>query len=313
VTGGAQGPPTSPSTPPLAPSRARATEVLRACGLTDLTVTDLRPLTGGMIYRVEEWFTDGQPASVVSKCGDTTDDWLQKEAASLYYMRQHSELPVPEVYGHVSGPGGTYLLLERLPGRHFGEAKLTEAGREAVLMQLAEHLARLHMHHGDAYGYVMMPGEIEATWLGWFGPRLESNYQDAREHLSAGARAAIERLLSDLPARLSEPGPTTLVHGDVWQNNLIVDDTDPDHPRLTGFIDGGAMYTDVEYELAYLQCFGMVGDTFFQHYAQWRQLRDGHAPRFRIYWLNTMLLHLWLFGEKYLARCEELAREVGLV
>lgn len=101
------------------------------------------------------------------------------------------------------------------------------------------------------------------------------------------------------------------MHGDIWHNNIIVDDRDPDRPRITGYIDGGGLFAEVEYELAYLLAFGgLVGDRFFRAYSRRHPLQDGFLRRCRVYWLNTMLLHLWLFGRDYLPRCEQLAREI---
>ncbi len=251
---------------------------------------------------------------VCKRSEEANNPWARREIECLRWVREHTRFPVPQGYGWVSHDGATYTLMERLPGRHLGMARLSEAGREALEEQLAMHLAGLHEHHGEGYGYMGDP-EPAATWREHFAPRLEENYRDTAARLSAGARHAIERLLSDLPTWLPECGAPTLVHGDVWENNLIVDDRDPDRPRLTGFIDGGWLYADVEYELAYLMAFDKPGDTqgkrVLEHYVRYHSLREGFARRCRVYWLNTMLLHLWLFGEGYRARCEALAAEVG--
>lgn len=290
---------------------AHANAVIQQCGMARLTVTAVRRIPGGMVSQVEEWLTDGEPAAIICKRTDEPDNaWARREIACLRWVREHTRFPVPQGYGSASHDGATYTLMERLPGRHLGLAQLSEAGREALEEQLAMHLAALHEHHGESYGYLGDP-EPTATWLEHFAPRLEENYRDTAARLSPAAREAIERLLSDLPAWLPDCGAPTLVHGDVWENNLIVDDRDPDRPRLTGFIDGAWLYADVEYELAYLLAFGTWRERLLCRYARYHPLREGLARRCRVYWLNTMLLHLWLFGEEYRARCEEVAAEVN--
>jgi fructosamine-3-kinase len=285
--------------------------VIQQCGMAGVKITAVRHIPGGMVSQVEEWLTDGKPAAIICKrSDDASSAWARREIECLRWVREHTRFPVPQGYGWVSHDGATYTLMERLPGRHLGIARLSEAGREVLEEQLAMHLAGLHEHHRESYGYLGDP-KPTATWLEHFAPRLEESYQDTAARLSAGARAAIERLLSDLPEWLPECGAPTLVHNDVWENNLIVDDADPDRPRLTGFIDGGWLYADVESELAYLMAFGTWGERLLSRYARYHPLREGFARRCRVYWLNTMLLHLWLFGEKYRARCEELAAEVN--
>lgn len=292
---------------------AQATAVLRECGMRHLVVTEIRAMHGGMVSPVEEWITTGSPASVVCKRTEHPDDpALRHEWLSLRWVRENTQFPVPQTYGYISGEpgGGTCLVMERPTGRNLGEARLTPAGVDSVHAQLADHLARLHSHHRETYGLVAEEEEAHA-WLDWFAPRFRSNYDDARSALSADSRRTIERLLAELPEWLPESHSPTLLHGDLWATNIIVDDGDPDRPRLTGFIDGGGLFADVEYELAYLLVFGMVDERFFRLYTERHPLREGFARRCRVYWLNTMLLHLWLFGTDYLGRTERLSAEIA--
>jgi fructosamine-3-kinase len=175
---------------------------------------------------------------------------------------------------------------------------------------MAQHLGRLHSQRSERYGSAVDTEQCD-TWLEWFGPRLESNYRDAAPYLSSTARTAAQELLRDLPSWLPESHAPTVVHGDLWHTNIMVDDRRAERPRITGYIDGGALFADVEYELAYLLVFGMVDQQFFNYYRELQPLREGFERRCPVYWLNTMLLHLWLFGVEYLDRTERLARQIA--
>lgn len=294
--------------------RDTATGVLRRGGIEELGVVAVKPLHGGMIDRVELWETDGIPEAVVCKrSGEIDPAGLRHQAKALRWMREHTEFPVPDVYALISpeeGDLGTYLLLERLAGRNLAEARLGPAGTKAVERQIAEQVGTLHSLRGEKYGSAV-DGEQCDTWLEWFGPRFESNCRDAYDKLSSEARATCERLLKDLPEWLPEESEPTVIHGDLWHTNVMVDDSDPMRPRITGYIDGGALYADVEYELAYLLVFGMVGERFLRYYSEWQTVRPGFGRRCLLYWLNTMLLHVWLFGPEYLDRTERIAREIA--
>jgi fructosamine-3-kinase len=77
-------------------------------------------------------------------------------------------------------------------------------------------------------------------------------------------------------------------------------------------VDPAARYADVEFELAYLEVFGTVTDAFFERYAAERPLRDGYGLRRLYYWLNTLLLHVWVFGDEgYVRRTERIAEELA--
>lgn len=279
-------------------------------------VQGVRPLAGGMINRVEEWQLSGPPHRVVAKMNHDAEHraGLRQEEASLRWCRTTTRLPVPEVYGlmerEVDGKAVACLLMERLPGRNLIDAKLTPAGRAKVGQQMAQHLALLHTTVGERYGHLCEPGQ--AHWIDWFAPRLESNVVAARERLSAEQRHIAERLLADLPQWLAGASVPSAVHGDIWGANLIVDDRDPDAPVLSGFVDGGGLLADVDYELAYICCFSRAGwEAFYEAYAEHHRPRPGHERRWRAYWLNTVLLHVWMFGDEYLPRCRELLAEIS--
>jgi len=293
--------------------RPTATAIAREHVNPALTVVDMKPLHGGMINRVEEWLTDGEPASIVVKVtGDVDCGGFRGEFAMLDWYRGHTQFPVPQPYACVSDEKyfqGTCLLMAKLAGRHLGQARLTRQGRAAFQSQLARHLMDLHEHKRDKYGSALKADGLD-RWLDWFGPLIERNYTGAKEQLSSRTRQTVTALIKRLDQWLPESADPTLVHGDLWAANIMVDDRDGDRPVISGFIDGGVNYCDVEYELAYLRVFNTADDAFFREYTRRHALREGFDRRCRIYWLNTMLIHVWYFGAAYLSACEGLAREI---
>jgi len=301
------------ATPVISLSPAAATELARAALGRPLTVTALRPLHGGMVNAVQEWATDGQPPLIVAKLCPDPADVFRHEFETLRWYRARTRFPVPEPYGCLAGAGGfpgSCLLMQRLPGRNLAEAGLTEAGRRHFEEELAGFVADLHEHRRGAYGSAL-GGEALPRWLDWFAPKIQHNFERSAARLSPSARGVTEKLLADLGAWLPECARPTLVHGDLWATNILVDDADADRPRITGFVDGGANYADPEYELAYLRVFRTAGREFLRAYATRHPLREGFERRCRVYWLNTMLLHLWFFGDEYAPSCERLAAEVA--
>lgn len=155
---------------------ATATAVVREHLDTNLTVTDVAPLHGGMINRVEVWTTAGRPEVLVAKCagkeqGEFADDFMG-EFHSLRWFRAQTTFPVPWPYacGGVDGEKeGTFLLMEMIPGSNLGEARLTPTGRAYYQRQLADILADLHDHKREMYGSALMP-EGTMRWLDIFTP-----------------------------------------------------------------------------------------------------------------------------------------------
>jgi len=278
-----------------------------------LRVVRTRALHGGMVNRVEEWRTDGQPPAIVAKLTETEHhEGFHAELESLRWFRQHTAFPVPQPYACFSATEhgvGTCLLMEKLRGRNLAEARLTPRGMAVFQTSLADVLADLHESRRSTYGSAVEPAG-PARWLDIFRPRIEKEFSAVRDCLQPRSRQVVGKLLDHLNEWLPECHQPTLVHGDLWATNILLDDADPAQPVISGFVDGSARYTDVEYELAYLRVFHTADDHFFGRYVMRHPLRVGFERRCRVYWLHTMLLHVRHFGNDFLPRTERLASEI---
>jgi fructosamine-3-kinase len=266
-----------------------------------------------MIRAVFELDFDEPPGRAVVKVASGEPDPFRREAFELAYLRAHSRLPVPEVYsckpaGEVIAPA--FLLMERLPGVNLGEARMTPGERRDFDAQLAEILLELHSHEGDAFG-ALDGSETCARWLDWFQPRIRENFDDAKPRLTTRSLELIPSLLDALPRHFASQGRPTLVHGDLWATNILAERL-MHRWLVTGFVDPASRYADVEYELAYLECFGTVTGAFFERYRRERPACEGYEVRKLYYWLDTLMLHVWLFGDSpCVARTEEIAVELS--
>lgn len=297
---------------PLLIDREIATRIVRRTIGRQCTVTDLRPLHGGSVNRVFEWNTNGRPASLVAKLNTRRHDGAFRREQEMLAIYRDAGLPVPEVYAHVE-PGddfdGCGLLMQRVPGENLADARITVRGRAAIDRQLADQLAHLHTHRRGTYGSAHLERGHE-HWIDAFRPIIAQEYEAVREALPSRTRGIVEDLLEALPAYLAGAGPPTLVHGDLWDTNLLIDATIPDRPRLLAFIDGQASYSDPDYELAYLRLFHTAGEEFFRRYHRVHPRRAGFERRCRVYWLSTMMMHVRMFGDRYLKPCREMAEWV---
>ena len=292
-----------------------ATAIIRDNLNSALSVIGIEPLHGGMVNRVEKWTTNGKPAAIVVKLSDTPDNQdFYTEYKSLAWYRQNTSFPVPCPFACISGTDfdGTCLLMECAKGRNLSGARITGRGMEHFQRELARILIELHRHRRDSYDSALESGGTK-RWLEIFGPQIESNFADSRGQLGPSCCEIVERLLSHLEKWLPEYNQPTLVHGDIWATNIMIDDTDPDKPIITAFLDVNAQYTEVEYELAYLRVFSTADDVFFGQYCKAHPLRKGFDERCLVYWLNTMMLHVAAFGSGYVSSCENIARRISLL
>jgi len=292
--------------------------------LTDIILQDwlgkkakclsIQRLHGGMINSVLALSFDQSPYKAVIKISGDKSESFQREAYTLDYLKTHSMFPIPAVYLCKNANElieQSFILMEKLPGVNLGQASMTEIDRQRVDHQLADILIELHSHERDVFGE--LDGSRTCTnWLEIFEQRIRENFEDTRNRLTQKSLNIIPSLLEEMPRIFEPQGRPTLIHGDIWATNIMVNNENG--WVLIGLVDPGSSYADVEDELAYLEVFGTVTKTFFERYCQKNPLRNGYEVRRLYYWLNTMLLHVSVFGDKhYVMRTERIAEEIGRI
>jgi fructosamine-3-kinase len=300
-----------------------ATELVRAALGGGLTVGKVARLDGGTVNSVLELVTDGDPPVIVAKLrGESGCRGFEWEHAVLEWFRAHTEFPVPQSYGcDISGRTfpGSYILLERLPGKTLDKAELAPEEKPGIEREMAEQVAALHAHRRAAYGSALRPeDEGWMRWLDRFGPRIRREYGLAGERLSPAARETTELAIENLARLLPECGDPRLAHNDLWAGNIMVTRDASGSPHVSGFIDvieddiGAADYIDPEYELSYLLGFRTVADPFFDVYSRTHPLRDGFEVRSLVYRLCNMMLHIRLMEwPMFIQGAEEVAAELA--
>jgi fructosamine-3-kinase len=294
-----------------------AAQVLSAWKGDRVGCSGLRPLSGGMINSVYELeFIDPPHRAVLKVSAETGNSRFSGEYRGLRFLwdlaSQHGAPPLfPEPYLEDSEGvliGKSVLLMERLSGINLGQPALTPGQKRNLDAQLARFLGGfLHTNRRNDYGDVFR-NEVHETWANYLEPRFKDLRKHVQEKLDEGTLQRVDRILEALPELMKEVGPPTLVHGDLWACNVIVDVDSSGEVRLTGLVDSGGLYADVEYELAYLECFQTVTPHFFEIYEEYVPRRPGYETRRLLYWLQTMLIHVWLFGdEHYRARTKRIA------
>lgn len=265
-----------------------------------------RPLGGGCIgevYRVE--LEDGTP--LVAKLDRKAEAHLDREAYMLRYLRERSDLPVPEVY-HGSE---TLLLMEFVEG--------TSSFSKGAERHAAELLAALHGITAEAYGHerdtligsLEQPNPWTESWIEFFREHrllYLANVAHGAGRLPSEDLRRVERLAERLDEYLEEPEGPALIHGDSWSANVLANDD-----RITAFLDPAIYHADREMELAFISMFNSFGGHFFERYEEIRPLRDGFREiRRDLYNLYPLLVHVYFFGGGYLDSVRSTLRRFGV-
>jgi fructosamine-3-kinase len=97
----------------------------------------------------------------------------------------------------------------------------------------------------------------------------------------------------------SEPIIPSLVHGDLWNGNVLCGED-----GRVWLIDPATYYGDAEVDLAMTEMFGGFPAEFYAAYRARRPESSTWSMKKRIYNLYHYLNHLNLFGDAYLGSCE---------
>ena len=291
--------------PDLELTTAHAERLLEAWLSGPVVCSGILPLEGGLVNSVFRLDFDRPPHRAVVKLHGSEGDTFAAEARALEYLHAATACPVPGVYLHDSSARlipHAFLLIEHIPGVCLKGLDLDPTERADIDVQLANVLGELHDHTGARWGG-LDAREGSGTWADHFAGRLV----DARAHPSVAERLApdvlaqVDRAIDLARPALRDSGTPTLVHGDVWDGNLVVRCVDG-RWRLTGLLDPDLQFADVEFELAYLEVFDDSREAFFAAYADHHALRPGYEQRRLFYWLHTALVHTALFGGEFFCR-----------
>jgi fructosamine-3-kinase len=275
-------------------------------------VTGSKPMRGGDIADVScLTLKDGRKVVAKRPRADQPDT-TAAEAMMLRHLREKSPLPVPEVLFQSAG----ILVMAHIP--HAGMSDARKAAESA-----AAHIAALHGCVSDdktkPYGFVedtyigplSQRNKKAADWVSFFRDhRLLAMAQSCARtsRFDTAMMTRIEALAGKVSAHLPKAPPASLLHGDLWAGNMLIDGD-----RVAGFIDPAISYGHAEMDLAFIALMGGLDTSFFDVYAAHRAIEPGFfEDRMALYQLWPLLVHVRLFGGGYVGQVSHILDRFGV-
>jgi aminoglycoside phosphotransferase (APT) family kinase protein len=198
---------------------------------------------------------------------------MAQEPALHALLRAETQVPVAEILAYDDSRGlidRDYLLMSRLPGRSLAEANLTRHQLDGVLEQVGGYVAQMHALVADRYGYLgaHRPMTPQPTWAEALVVMWNKLLDDvvACGGYSPEEADAFRRLLMAYIPHFDRPVPASLLHMDIWSQNILVDD----EGRVTGVVDlDRALWGDPEIEFAVLDYCGISEPAFWRGYSRY--------------------------------------------
>ena len=263
-----------------------------------------RPLSGGSIN--EAFLLDTSAGNYFIKYNHASvyPGMFNQEAEGLKLLQLADEIRVPSVIA--SGDAGNYsfLMLEYLDSAVKDSDFWIRFGRK---------LAALHRHTSDAFGldhdnYIGSLQQYNSKHLQWVDffreERLLVQMEMAGKSglLSTGLRHSFEKLFTRLED-IFPVEPPSLIHGDLWSGNYMVDELG--HACI---IDPAVYYGFREMDIGMSKLFGVFGPGFYESYNEAWPMAPGWRERVDICNLYPLMVHVNLFGTGYLGSVESILR-----
>ena len=277
-------------------------DIEKAVGKRPFTI---KPLSGGCVGEVIRIdFQDNE--TLVGKIGNGSNSSLSIEGNMLDYLNRHTKLPVPRVIHN----SDQLLIMTFIEGN---DPIDYHAAQDA-----AKLLADLHRINAPQFGFdyptliggLHQPNAKNDSWIDFFAQeRLLYMAKDAlnASRISSKLMSRIEAFVGDLHRFIAEPVKPSLLHGDIWGGNVIVQDG-----KISGFIDPAIYFGHPEIELAFITLFSTFGSEFFNAYDEDYGVEPGFFTERRdIYNLYPLLVHSRLFGGHYPFQVESTLKRFG--
>lgn len=269
-----------------------------------VSIKNFQALSGGCINNGGKLLTS--KGSFFVKWNDALKhpNMFDAEAKGLQLLRGTNAIRIPEVVFTGEVETFQYIVLEFIeqarPLRNYWAT-------------LGEQLSALHKNTADNFGLefdnyigsLPQPNTKSKNWISFFvEERLRPQVERAvnSRKFQRDTVKQFETLYDKLPDLLHEEKPS-LLHGDLWRGNLIVDETG--NPCL---IDPAVYYGNREAEIAFTKLFGGFSNEFYDSYHLNFPLPTDFESRIDVYNLYPLLVHVNLFGGSYAGQVVSILR-----
>ncbi len=267
------------------------------------------PVSGGDINRAYVLeLSDG--GKVFMKANHRENkDFFRAESEGLSAIRKTETVRVPAEIDAGTDGGEAFLLLEYIESGSGSRSASEELGTDLALLHMAD---TMQFVNGGLYGftsnnYIGAGKQINTpkqTWTEFFTEcRLIPQFERAGKYFSKEEHRSIETFLGRIERYLAEPARPSLLHGDLWSGNYMIDAEG--HPWL---IDPAVYVGHAEADLAMTELFGGFDRTFYDAYRSAAGIDRDYKDRRDIYNLYHLLNHLNLFGSGYLHPVKSIIR-----
>ncbi len=185
---------------------------------------------------------------------------------------------------------------------------------------LLKAITDLHMCTNSNYGFEFSTqiggleqlNDLSNNWIDFYRDnRLGYIFEliNSSNKMDVSINSKIESLLKNLENHIPKEPNISLLHGDLWEGNILFNEK-----KFVGFIDPGSFYGHNELEIAYLTWFNpsFIGKKFLEKYNDIIKIDTEYKNYEPIYQLYYSLLNVYLWDRNYVKDVKRLLNKIKI-
>lgn len=221
---------------------------------------------------------------------------IKSETKNLIFLDELNLKLFPKIYTN----DDKYLIISYLENDGVQPSGITD--------DLLSAITKIHLLEDVNYGFkfdtqiggIKQKNVRENNWVDFYKNYRLGYIYDLINHsnpMDMSINKKIENLLKNLENFIPNNPKPSLLHGDLWEGNILFN-----NKKLVGFIDPGSFYGHNELEVAYLRWFNpsFIDNGFLEKYNNIIRLNEEYLNYEPIYQLYYSLLNVHLWDRKYI-------------
>lgn len=272
------------------------------------TILNATPVSGGCINYCFHLETSSGTFFLKYNDAAAYPNMFKSEATGLQLLQHANALTVPHVHFHGEANGYSFLLLEWIDGDRRQKNFWEDFGKSLAKLHMVNE-ANFGLDHDNYIGSLAQSNTKHADWKSFFiEERIQPQLKLAMEKnlVDAATVKQFEKLFNYFESLIPQEKPS-LLHGDLWNGNYLVDKN-----GKAVLIDPAVYFGHREMDLSMTKLFGGFDPEFYNAYNESFPLEKGFEKRIDIHNLYPLLVHVNLFGGGYLQQVKVVLRNVQM-
>ena len=233
---------------------------------------------------------------------------IVSEAKNLIFLNDLKLNFFPKVHRSNSH----YLIMSFIKNNEIKPSKTEEDLLNAIISIHLNKDKKYGLNFDSQIGGIKQKNKRSDNWVDFFRDlRLGYVYEliNSSYPMDGSINAKIELLLKNLENFIPKNPRASLLHGDLWEGNILFN-----FKSFSGFIDPGSFYGHNEMEIAYLRWFNpkFIDNNFLEKYQERIYIDSDYMKYEFIYQLYYSLLNVYLWDRSYIDNVSELLKKLKL-